>query len=130
MAVQVIEVPKILIDVIPARSLVPEPQTPELLVEVPTVLSPTRIVDTPVPQGRGGKRRVHGFLPEQSSAATSSSLERISERTVEQIVDIPSSGSGFGHGSSSSAGPADEDFTGVFFALFPMEKKCGVPGRW
>ena len=58
MAVQVIEVPKILIDVIPARSLVPEPQTPELLVEVPTVLSPTRIalqiaeqiVDTPVPR--------------------------------------------------------------------------------
>ena len=29
MAVQVIEVPKILIDVIPARSLVPEPQTAE-----------------------------------------------------------------------------------------------------
>ena len=37
MAVQVIEVPKILIDVIPARSLVPEPQTAEQLVEVPTV---------------------------------------------------------------------------------------------
>ena len=72
MAVQVIEVPKILIDVIPARSLVPEPQTPEQLVEVPTVLSPTlialqiaeQIVDTPVPQGRGGKRRVQGCLPE------------------------------------------------------------------
>ena len=68
MAVQVIEVPKILIDVIPARSFVPEPQTVEQLVEVPTVLSPTRtaeqVVDTPVPQGRGGKRRVHGFLPE------------------------------------------------------------------
>ena len=58
MAVQVIEVPKILIDVSPARSLVPEPQTAEQLVEVPTVLSPTRInlqiaeqiVDTPVPR--------------------------------------------------------------------------------
>ena len=131
MAVQVIEEPKILIDVIPARSLVPEPQTPEQLVEVPTVLSPTRIalqiaeqiVDTPVPQGRGGKRRVQGFLPEQSSTATSSSLERISERTVEQIVYIPSSGGGLGQGSSSSAGPADEDFTG-FFALFPMEKSA------
>ena len=57
-------------DVIPARSLVPEPQTAEQLVEVPTVLSPTRIalqiaeqiVDTPVPQGRGGKWRVQGFL--------------------------------------------------------------------
>ena len=71
MAVQVIEVPKILIDVIPARSLVPEPQTAEQLVEVPTVLSPTRIalriaeqiVDTPVPLGRG-QRRVQGFFPE------------------------------------------------------------------
>ena len=71
MAVQVIEVPKILVDVIPARSLVPEPQTAEQLVEVPTVLSPTRIavqiaeqiVDTPVPQVRGGKWRVQGFLP-------------------------------------------------------------------
>ena len=43
MAVQVIEVPKILIDVIPARSLVPESQTAEQLLEVPTVFSPTRI---------------------------------------------------------------------------------------
>ena len=43
MAVQIIEVPKILTDVTPARSLVPESQTAEQLVEVPTVLSPTRI---------------------------------------------------------------------------------------
>ena len=100
MAVQVIEVPKILIDVIPARSLVPEPQTAEQLVEVPTVLSPTRIalqiaeqiVDTPVPQGLGGKRRVPGLT------ATSSSLERISERTVEQFVDIPVPAGGGLHG--------------------------------
>ena len=56
--VQVIEVLKILIDVIPARSLVPEPQVVEQLVDVPTVLTPTRIalqiaeqlVDIPVPQ--------------------------------------------------------------------------------
>ena len=94
LAVQVIEVPKILTDVIPARSLVPEPQTAEQLVEVPTVLSPTRIalriaeqiVDTPVLQGRGGMRRVQGFLPELDSTAASSSLERISEQTVEQTV--------------------------------------------
>ena len=91
MAVQVVEVPKILVDVIPARSLVPEPQTAEQLVEVPTVLSPTRIalqiaeqiVDTPVPQGRG-KGRFQGFLPKQSTTA----------QTVEQLVDIPFSGGG------------------------------------
>ena len=98
--------------------------------EVPTVLSPRRIalqiaeqiVDTPVPQGRGGKRRVQGFRPEQSSTATSSSLELISERTVEQIVDNPSSGGCLGQGSSSSAGPADEDFTGVFSHFSPWKK--------
>ena len=75
-----------------------------------------QIVDTSVHRGR-----CQGFLPEQGSTATSSSGKRISERTVEQIVDIPSSGGGLGHESSSSAGPADEDFAGVF-ALFLMEK--------
>ena len=89
----------------------------EQLVEVPTVLTPTRIalqiaeqlvnipvpqvsvsggghqvslsgegsvgeqiVDIPIPRGRG-KRRVQGFLPEQSTIALS----------VEQTVDIPAS---------------------------------------
>ena len=66
-----------------------------------------QIVGIPVPRGR-----VQGFLPQQSSTATPSSLERISERTVEQIVDI-SPGGGLGQGSASSAGPADEDFTGI-----------------
>ena len=130
MVVQVIEVPKVLIDVFLARSLVPEPQTAEQLVEVPTVLSPTRIalqiaeqiVDTSVPQGRGGKRRVQGFLPEPSSIVTSSCLERISERPVEQIVDIPSSGGGLVQGSSSSACPADVDFTGGFSHSSPWKK--------
>ena len=117
-AEQVIEVPKISCSPCPSRSLIPEPQSAEQSVEVPTVLSPLRfaeqIVDTPVRRRRG-----QGFLPEQSSTATSSSGRRISELTVEQIVDISSSGVGPGQGSSSSAGPADEDFTGVF-ALFTM----------
>ena len=86
------------------------------LVEVPTILSPLRIaeqiVGIPAPRGR-----VQGFLPEQSSTATTSSLERISERTVEQIVDI-SPGGGLGQGSASAAGAADEDFTG-WFQTFP-----------
>ena len=43
---------------------------------------------------------------------------------MEQIVDTPSSGGGLGQESSSSAGPADEDFTLVFFALFPVGKSA------
>ena len=115
LAEQVIEVPMTSCSPCPSRSLIPEPQSAEQLVEVPTVLSPLLIaeqnVDTPVPLGRG-KRRVQGFLPVQCSTATPS-VERISERTVEQNVDI-SSGAGLGQGSASSAGPADEDFTGGF----------------
>ena len=117
----VIEVPKFIIEDVPMRTSVPEPQLAEQLVEVPTVLSPTRIalriaeqiVDTPVPRGRG-----QGFLPEQSSIVNSSSFERISEWTVEQIVDIPSSGGGHGERFSSSAGPAEKDFY-CFFRTFP-----------
>ena len=123
---QVIEVPKISQDIIPQRSVDLVPQLAEEMVEVQTVLTPTRIalriaeqiVSTPVSGGR-----VQGFLPVQSSTAISSSGKRISERTVEQIVDISPSGVGLGQGSSSSAGLADEDFI-WFFALFPVEKKC------
>ena len=114
---------------------------------------PKQIVDNPVPHGgRGasgglqgflpghveqtvdfpapcsGVRRLQGFLPEQSSTATSSSssLERISERIVEQIVDFVSRG-GL-HGSSSSHSPAgdeeraDEPGKGVS-STFPQSKK-------
>ena len=56
------------------------------------------------------------------------SVERISERIVEQFVDI-SLGGGLGQGSASSAGAADEDFPG-FFRTFLHGKKCGVSGRW
>ena len=141
---QVIEVPKISCSSCPSRSPIPEPELAEQLVEVPTVLSPTRIalqiaeqiVDTPVPRGRG-EGRVQGSLPRQSSTATPSAEERISERIVEQfspysakrtserieeqLVDT-SPGVGLGQGSSSSAGPADEDFAG-FFRTFPRGKK-------
>ena len=128
-AEQVVEVPKISCSPCPSRSPIPEPQPAEQLLEVPTVLSPTRIalqiaeqiVDTPVPRGRG-EGRVQGFLPRQSSTATTSSAEeRISERIEEQLVDT-SPGLGLGQGSSSSAGPADEDFTGGF-RIFPHPKK-------
>ena len=69
---QVIDVPKIIQDSTPQRLKPPEPQQlVEQLVDVPTVLTPSRIalqiaeqiVDTPVSRGR-----VHGSLPGQSSA--------------------------------------------------------------
>ena len=126
MAEQVIEVPKISCSPCLCRSLIPEPQSAEQLVEVPTVVSPLRIaeqiVGIPDPQGQ---RRVQGSLPRQSSTAAPSSVERISERTVEQIVDI-SPGRSLGQGLASSAGSADEDFTWVFSHFSPW-KNCGVP---
>ena len=45
MAEQVIEVPKVSCSPCPSRSLIPEPQSAEQLVEVPTVLSPLRIAE-------------------------------------------------------------------------------------
>ena len=118
---QVFDVPKISCSPRPSRSLIPEPQSAEKLVEVPTVLSPLQIaeqiVGIPAPRGR-----VQCFLPEQISTATTSYLERISERIVEHLVDIPSSGGGLGQGSSSSAGPADEDLLRFFSHFSPWEK--------
>ena len=115
---QVIAVPKISTDRVSQRLVERRlPQMVEQLVDVPTVLTPTRIalqiaeqlvnipvpqvsvpggghqgslsgqgsvgeqiVDIPVPRGRG-KRRVQGFLPEQSTTA----------QPVEQTFDIPAS---------------------------------------
>ena len=91
---QGIEVPKILIDELPARTFVRELQLAEQLVEVPTIISFSSLqrivdqnVDIPVP--RGGVRGLQGFPPGQASTTSSLSLERISERNVEQIVDFP-----------------------------------------
>ena len=91
-----------------------------------------KIADLPAPGS--GVRRLQGFLPEQNSTATSSSsLERISERNVEQIV-VSRVGEGLqdflpGQSSSSSShDPArgfealDEPGDGVF-RTFPIFKK-------
>ena len=83
---------------------VPEPQSADQLVEVPTVLSPTRIalqiaeqiVDTTVPRGRA-----RGSLPEQSSAAhrpAQSSRRRFTGR----IWHMPAAGL-YGYIESDSA---------------------------
>ena len=77
---QVIEVPKILLDDVPMRTVVRDTQLAEQLVEVPTILYflkqriPEQIVDTPVPYGgRGVSGGLQGFLPGH----------------VEQTVDFP-----------------------------------------
>ena len=83
-AEQVVEVPKIILENIPVRTLVREPQLAEQLVKVPTILTHSFIrmlqnVDTPVPHGgRGASGGLQGFLPGRSSSFT-----------VEQTVDIP-----------------------------------------
>ena len=95
---QVIEVPKLSQDRIPQRLVESRPpQMAEQLVEVPTVLSfsslqqqsAEQIIDIPAPRRRRGHGGLQGLRPEQSSTASFSSAERISERTVVLHVDIP-----------------------------------------
>ena len=117
---QVTAVPKISFDRVSQRLVERRlPQIAEQLVEVPTVLTPTRIalqiaeqiVGIPVPRGCG-EQRLQGLLPGQGSTSVSSA-QRISERTVEQIVDIPGGGlPGFspGHGSSAVCGAEHTHF--------------------
>ena len=138
---QVIEVPKILPFDVPMRGALRDTQLVEQLVEVPTTISYSSLqrtveqhADIPVPDGGGPISGLRGFSSGQSSTATLSSKESISERIVEQIVDPVSSGrlhgSLPGQGSSSSHSPAgveeraDEPGEGFFFALFPELKKC------
>ena len=129
---QAIEVPKI--------SPTPRPprrrrvrfaeQTAEQLVEVPTIISYSSLqrtveqnVNIPVP-GRGGQQvGLQGFLPRQRSTAVHASLERSSERIVEQIVDSRVLGGGFSASSSSSREHAGE---GVFRTFPRIKKKSEV----
>ena len=127
----VIEVPKILPQVIPRRRRRRRTQLAEQLVEVPTVVSYSslqqltaeQIVNIPVPGGDGGGGRggLQGSLPRLNSAALH----------VEQTVDIPVPGrvGGGGRGlqgfagqsstaSSSHVGAAD-DAGDVVFRTFP-----------
>ena len=135
-AEQVIEVPKISCSSCPSRSRVPEPQSAEqLVVEVPTVLSPRASLCRSRSRSSAfqflrvlvanGVFKV--FSQNRVQQRRLLLWNAFPERTVEQIVDIPSSGGGLRQESSSSAGAADEDFTGFFFfALFPKIKKCEV----
>ena len=134
-AEQVIKVPKIIIERIPPRTLVREPQTAEQLVEVPTIVSFSSLqrimgqtVDIPVPQGGGRHADLQGSLPGQSSTAPS----------VVQIVDIPGGGlqgsrpgqgsltSSSFHSPAGSDDDADEPGTGGFSNFSPVEKSVKV----
>ena len=131
-AEQGIEVPKIVCPPRAARTVLHAPQAAEQLVEVPTIISYSSLlqqtleqnVDIPV-RGRGGRNvDLQGFLPRQTSTAPA----------VAQIVDNPASGGGlqgFRPGQSSSASfsspagvhdYADEPGEGVF-RTFPRVKK-------
>ena len=130
---QVIEVPKILLLDVPMRAALRVTQLVEQMVEVPTILSYSSFlqrtveqhVDIPVPVGGGLLAGLQGFLPRQSSTAS----------TVVQIVDIPGGslqGSRPGQGSPASssfqspAGSDDEPREG-FFRTFPRpKKKCEI----
>ena len=84
-AVQVIDVPKIILEDIPTQTPLCDPQLVEQLVEVPTILYFLKQkVDIPVPFGGARLAGVQGFLPGQSSTVPS----------VEQNVDIPARGGG------------------------------------
>ena len=134
-AEQVIKVPKIVCPPRAARTVLRAPQTADQLVEVPTIISYSSLlqrtmeqnVAIPVPLGRGGRNAdLPGFLRGQGPTAQSSSLERISEQIMEQIADIPVARGdlhGFRPGQSSSSiahSPAawlnteDEPFQGSF----------------
>ena len=131
--------PKILPHDVHSRRLSHDTQLAEQLVEVPTIMSYSSLqliteqnVDTPVPRGGGRNAGLQGFLPGQGSTTLPSSLERISEQTLEQIVDIPGGGlQDFRPGqslSSSSHFPAvflfDADEPGEgFFRTSPQNKK-------
>ena len=98
-----------------------------------------KIADLPAP--RSGVRRLQGYLPEQSSTATSSSSpERISERIVEQNVEFPVFGGlqDFLPGQSSSAassspagvrGFADVPGEGVFRTFPQIQKSAKFLGQ-
>ena len=90
-AEQVIDVPKIILELIPLRRFCREPQLAEQQAEVPTILYflkqriPEQIVDNPVPHGgRGASGGLQGFLPGHSS----------SKRTAYKIADFPAPRSG------------------------------------
>ena len=76
-AEQIIDVPKIIIERIPPRTSVREPQLAEQLVEVPTILYFLKQeVDIPVPGGGGRLAGLQGFLPSTEINSAGLSADR------------------------------------------------------
>ena len=144
-AEQVIEVPTIVCPPRAARTVLRAPQTADQLVEVPTSISYSSLlqrtmeqnVAIPVPLGREGQNAdLQGFLRGQGSTALYSSLERISEQIVEQTVDIPAAGgsladfrpgqssSSVAHSPAAGLNPEDEPVQRVFRTFSPEEKSA------
>ena len=150
--VQVIEVPKIFPDRVPQRIVERRPpQTVEQLVEVPTIISYSSllqrtdelIVDIPVPgRGGGGRGGFQGSHPGQSSTAGVAEqivdiprrgdpqgfLPRQStlQRTVEQFVDVPVPAGGGLHGIRLDPGGPSSSVMSVgigIYALFAHDVK-------
>ena len=150
----VIDVPKILPQVIPLRRRRRRTQLAEQLVHVPTVVSYSslqqltaeQIVDIPVPGGGGGRGSLQGsrVRPRPNRAAYCGADSRAEDRfprqnpaaDVGQFPDIPARRglSDFlpGQGSSASSSGlhdgADDGIQG-FFRTFPRHKKSPKPVR-
>ena len=124
---QVIEVPMIVCPPRAARTVLRAPQTAEQLVEVPTVVSSSSLlqrtveqpVDIPVRAWCGTGGRLQDFLPGHFPSSS-----------VEQIVDLP-----VPHGGPHLQDPgfaslpqevAGEAFQGFFLALFPGGKSAKI----
>ena len=111
-------------------------QTAEQLVEVPTIISYSSLLQRTVEQNvvipvpdRGGRNvGLQGFSPRQSSTAQLASQKRSSERIVEQIVDSRVLGGGLQdfrpvQGSSASSSSSREHAGEGVFRTFPELKK-------
>ena len=131
---QAIEVPKILLDDVPVRAVLREPQLVEQLVEVPTTVSYAALllwqalhgfrqrtveqnVDIPAVGGSGTGGGPSGFLPGQSYSVT-----------AEQIVDNPVRPGGAGDLQSFPRGQGSTAFLEQI-AEFPVPLLLSTRGR-
>ena len=127
-AEQVIDVPKISLEDIPARRLCREPQLVEQLVEVPTVVSCSsflkrtveQTVDNPASRGRGRRGGLQGFFPGQSTTVATVDIP-VPRGDLQGFLPGQGSTASFSH----SPDAANEAGVGGF-RTFPVGKKCGV----